>query len=98
MKRLLVLVSLLLPSVLVGCASDSDVRALRTDTLVLERQRTELKQTVEIQLQTLGERVVQRQHLSGHPGAHSTYIIAVFNMDIALEQFDDWEVGRGFAV
>src|SRR5215467_11218341 len=59
MKRFFVLVSLLLPSLLVGCASDSDVRALRTDTLVLERQRTELQTTVETRLQSLGERVAQ---------------------------------------
>src|SRR5262249_57677058 len=59
MKRLLVLVSLLLPSLLMGCASDSDVRALRTDTLVLERQRSELQQTVEARLQALSERVAQ---------------------------------------
>src|SRR5262249_15760388 len=59
MKRLLVLVRLLLPSLLVGCASDSDVRALRTDTLVLERQRSELQQTVESRLQALSERVAQ---------------------------------------
>src|SRR5215470_6732581 len=59
MKPLCVLVSLLLLGLIAGCASDSDVRALRTDTLVLERQRSELQQTVEVRLQTLGERVAQ---------------------------------------
>lgn len=59
MKRLFVLVSLLLSGLIVGCASDSDVRALRTDTLVLERQRSELQQTVEARMQTLGDRVAQ---------------------------------------
>ena len=59
MKRWFVLVSLLLPGLIVGCASDSDVRALRTDTLVLERQRSELQQTVEARLQTVGDRVAQ---------------------------------------
>jgi len=59
MKRLFVLVSMLLPGLIVGCASDSDVRALRSDTLVLERQRSELQQTVEARLQTLNDRVTQ---------------------------------------
>src|SRR5215470_9133583 len=59
MKPLCVLVSLLLLGLIAGCASDSDVRALRTDTLVLERQRSELQQTVEVRLQAVGERVAQ---------------------------------------
>jgi tol-pal system protein YbgF len=54
-----VLVSLLLPGLIAGCASDSDVRALRADTSVLERQRSELQQTVESRLQTLSDRVAQ---------------------------------------
>jgi len=59
MKRLFVLVSLLLPGLIMGCASDSDMRALRTDTLALERQSSERQQTVEARLQTLSDRAAQ---------------------------------------
>lgn len=59
MKRLFVLVSVLLPGLIMGCASDRDVQLLRADQSVLERQRSELQQTVEARLQTLSERVAQ---------------------------------------
>ena len=59
MKRLFVLVSLLLAGLIMGCASDRDVQALRADTSALERQSSERQQTVEARVQTLNDRLAQ---------------------------------------
>src|SRR5881398_383906 len=58
MKRVFVLVSLLLPS-LIGCASDRDLQAVRADAQALERQSSERQQTVEARLQNVNDRVAQ---------------------------------------
>jgi septal ring factor EnvC (AmiA/AmiB activator) len=59
MKRWLVLVSLLLHSLMAGCARDTDVRALQADTSALGRQSSERHQTVEVRLQRLSDSVAQ---------------------------------------
>ena len=59
MRHILVLVSMLLLSVMAGCASDSDLRSMRADTQALERQSSERQQTVEARLQQMGDRVAQ---------------------------------------
>src|SRR5262245_61645694 len=59
MKRVFVLVGLLLPGLLTGCASDRELQALRADTSALERQSSERQQTAESRLQNLGDRVAQ---------------------------------------
>jgi tol-pal system protein YbgF len=59
MKRIFVLVSLLLPALMMGCASDKDLQAMRADTQALERQSSERQQTVEARLQSVSDRVAQ---------------------------------------
>src|SRR5215475_7217590 len=59
MKRVFVLVSLLLPGLMMGCASDKDLQSVRADAQALERQSSERQQTVEARLQALSERVAQ---------------------------------------
>ena len=59
MKRWFVLVSLLLPSLIMGCASDSELQALHADTSTLQRQSNTRHQTVEVRVQQLSDRVVQ---------------------------------------
>ena len=59
MKRLFVLVSLLLPGLMMGCASDQALQAVRADTQALERQSSERQQTVEARLQNVSDRVAQ---------------------------------------
>ena len=59
MKRVFVLVSLLLPGLMMGCASDKDLQAVRADTQALERQSSERQQTVEARLQNVSDRVAQ---------------------------------------
>jgi chromosome segregation ATPase len=59
MKRWFVLVSLLLPSLIMGCASDTELQALHADTSALQRQSRARHQTVEAQVQQLSERVAQ---------------------------------------
>ena len=59
MKRLFVLVSLLLPGLMMGCASDQSLQAVRADTQALERQSSERQQTVETRLQNVSDRVAQ---------------------------------------
>jgi chromosome segregation ATPase len=59
MKRWFVLVSLLLPSLITGCASDSELQALHTDTSTLQRQSNTRHQTVEARVQQLSDRVAQ---------------------------------------
>jgi hypothetical protein len=57
MKRVFVLVSLLLPGLVMGCASDRDLQAVRADAQALERQSSERQQTVEVRLQNVSDRV-----------------------------------------
>src|SRR5919109_851146 len=59
MKRVFVLVSLLLLGLMMGCASDRDLQAIRADAQALERQSSERQQTVEARLQTLNDRLAQ---------------------------------------
>jgi tol-pal system protein YbgF len=59
MKRVFVLVSLLLPGLMMGCASDRDLQAVRADAQALERQSSERQQTVEVRLQNVSDRVAQ---------------------------------------
>ena len=59
MKRVFVLVSLLLPGLMLGCASDKDLQAVRADAQALERQSSERQQTVEARLQNVSDRVAQ---------------------------------------
>src|SRR5215475_1672851 len=59
MKRMFVLMSLLLPGLMMGCASDKDLQAMRADTQALERQSSERQQTVEVRLQNVSDRVAQ---------------------------------------
>jgi tol-pal system protein YbgF len=59
MKRVFVLVSLLLPGLMLGCASDRDLQAVRADAQALERQSSERQQTVEVRLQSISDRVAQ---------------------------------------
>src|SRR5215471_19112325 len=59
MKRVFVLVSLLLPGLIMGCASDKDLQSVRADAQALERQSSERQQTVEVRLQNMNDRVAQ---------------------------------------
>lgn len=59
MKRVFVLVSLLLPGLVTGCASDRELQALRADTSALERQSSERQQTGESRLQNFSDRIAQ---------------------------------------
>jgi TolA-binding protein len=59
MKRMFVLVSLFLPGLMMGCASDKDLQAMRADAQALERQSSERQQTVEARLQSVSDRVAQ---------------------------------------
>ena len=44
------------------------------------------------------EGLVQRQHLPGDLGPDGAGVVAVLDVAVALEQVDDGEVGRGFAI
>jgi hypothetical protein len=44
------------------------------------------------------QRLVERQHLPGDLGPDGAWLIAVLDMRIALEQVNDREVRRGFAI
>src|SRR5262245_12268089 len=59
MKQLLVLVSMLLPGLILGCVSNSDLHALQADTTALARQNSAREQTVEARVQQLHDRVAQ---------------------------------------
>ena len=59
MKRWFVLVTLFLPSLLMGCASDTDLQSLHADTAALQRQSSTQHQTVAARVQQLSERVAQ---------------------------------------
>src|SRR2546426_9190816 len=59
MKRWFVLVSLLLPSLIMGCASHTELQALHADTSALQRQSSARHQTVGARVQQLSDRVTQ---------------------------------------
>src|SRR5215468_1652063 len=59
MKPWFVLVSLLLPSLIMSCASDTELQNLQADTSALQRQSGTRYQTVEARVQQLSDRVAQ---------------------------------------
>jgi len=59
MKPWFVLVSLLLPSLIMSCASDTELQNLQADTSALQRQSSTRHQTVEARMQQLSDRVAQ---------------------------------------
>jgi outer membrane murein-binding lipoprotein Lpp len=59
MKRWFVLMSLFLPGLIMGCASETDLQALHAGTSALQRQSSTRHQTVEARVQQLSERVTQ---------------------------------------
>jgi chromosome segregation ATPase len=59
MKRWLVLVSLLLSSLVISCASDKEMQTLQADTTTLQRQSSARHQTVASRVQQLSDRVAQ---------------------------------------
>jgi tol-pal system protein YbgF len=59
MKRLLVLIGLLLPGFVVGCASQGDFRTLQADITALERQRAQHDKAFEQRIQTFGEQLAR---------------------------------------
>jgi chromosome segregation ATPase len=59
MKRWLVLVSLLLSSLVISCASDKELQTLQADTTTLQRQGSARHQTVAARVQQLSDRVAQ---------------------------------------
>lgn len=59
MKRFLVLMSLILPVLMAGCARDTDLHALQADTSALAQQSSARQQTVEARVQQLRDRVAQ---------------------------------------
>jgi chromosome segregation ATPase len=59
MKRWLVLVSLLLSSLVISCASDKELQTLQADTTTLQRQSGARHQTVAARVQQLSDRVAQ---------------------------------------
>jgi chromosome segregation ATPase len=59
MKRWLVLVSLLLSSLVISCASDKEMQTLQADTTTLQRQSSARHQTVAARVQQLSDRVAQ---------------------------------------
>ena len=61
MKRSVVLVSLILPVLMTGCASHTDVYALRADTSALVYQSSVRQQTVAARVQQLRDRVAQSE-------------------------------------
>ena len=59
MKPWFVLVSLLLPSLIMSCASDTELQNLQADTSALQRQSSTRHQTVEARMQQLSDRMAQ---------------------------------------
>ena len=59
MKQWFVLVSLLLPSLIMSCASDTELQAVQADTAALQRQSSTRNQTVVARMQQLSDRVAQ---------------------------------------
>jgi chromosome segregation ATPase len=57
MKRWFVLVSLLLPGLIMGCARDTELQALHADTAALQRQSSTQYQTVAARVQQMSDRV-----------------------------------------
>jgi len=62
MKPWLGIVKVLLPVLLAGCATQTDVQAVRADTVALERQGSAQRQTVEARVQQLSDRLTQVEH------------------------------------
>ena len=59
MKRWFVLVSLLLPGLIMSCASDTELQSLHADTSALQSQSNTRNQTVAVRLQQMSDRVAQ---------------------------------------
>ena len=59
MKQWFVLMSLLLPNLIIGCARDTELQALYADTSALQRQSSTRQQTMEARVQQLSDRVAQ---------------------------------------
>ena len=59
MKRWFILASLVLSSLIIGCASDKELQALQADTTTLQRQSSTQHQTVAARVQQLSDRVAQ---------------------------------------
>jgi chromosome segregation ATPase len=62
MKRWFVLVSLLLPGLIVGCAGNTELQAVHADTVALQRQSRTQYQTVAARVQQMSDRVAQFEH------------------------------------
>jgi chromosome segregation ATPase len=59
MKQWFVLVSLLWPSLIMGCARDTELQALYADTTALQRQSSAQYRTVAARVQQMSDRVAQ---------------------------------------
>lgn len=59
MKQWLGMVSLLLPALMAGCAPQTEVHALRADTVAWERQSSAQRQTVEARVQQLSDHLTR---------------------------------------
>jgi hypothetical protein len=59
MRQWYVLMSLLLPILLTGCANDQDLRVLQANTSALQRQSSALHQTMASRLQQLSDRIAR---------------------------------------
>jgi tol-pal system protein YbgF len=59
MKQWVIIISLLFTGLLVGCASQQDLQALRADVVALESQRTPREQGFEQRLQTLSDQLAR---------------------------------------
>ena len=59
MKRWFVFVSLLLPSLIMGCARDTELQALHADTAALQRHSSTQYRTVAARVQQMSDRVAQ---------------------------------------
>jgi TolA-binding protein len=65
MKRLLVLLSVLLLSGVVGCVGQDDLQALRADVMALERQRASREKDTEQRVQALQDQIVRLEQSQG---------------------------------
>lgn len=59
MKQQVVCLSLLLASLHLGCATDTELQGAQVDAVTLARQQSERHQTVETRLQQLNDRVLK---------------------------------------
>jgi chromosome segregation ATPase len=59
MKRWFVLVSLLSPGLIMGCARDTELQVLHADTAALQRQSSTQYQTVAARVQQMSDRVAR---------------------------------------